>query len=787
MTERTARLRQASLDAKPCIAEERAVLVTEFYQANEGRFSAPVMRAQCFHHLCRHKTLYLGEDELIVGERGPQPKATPTYPELTCHSLEDLRILHSRPKTSYAVSDACVKVYRETIIPYWRGRNMRDRIFGAMSEEWRAAYDAGIFTEFMEQRAPGHTVLDDKIYRKGMLDFQRDIAEALAALDPVGDPEAGAKREQLLAMNIACDAVILFAHRHAALAREQAARESNPVRKAELEKVADVCTHVPAHAPRNFHEALQYYWFCHLAVITELNGWDAFSPGHLDQHLLPFYRKGLEDGTLTPEGARELLEAFFVKFNNHPAPPKVGVTAAESGTYTDFANINLGGLLADGADGSSEISHLLLDILDEMHLVQPGSNLQLARKTPDALLHCALRLIRKGYGFPSIFNTDAVVEEQLRQGKTLEDARAGGCSGCVETGAFGKEAYILTGYFNLVKILELALHDGLAPRTGKPLGLRTGAPGSFASFDDLFAAFRKQLHHFIEVKIRGNQIIEQMYATEMPAPFLSVLTDDCIRKGKDYNAGGARYNNTYIQFVGIGSLTDCLAAVKQTVFDDKAMPLADLVKALDANFEGKEILRQRLVNRAPKYGNDDDYADDLAVRAFESLFEEVDGRPNTKGGRYRVEMLPTTCHIYFGSVTGAMPDGRKAGLPLSEGISPVQGADRQGPTAVFKSAAKMDHIKTGGALLNMKFTPALLADEDRIVKLGHMVRAYFRMNGHHVQFNVVRAETLRKAQAEPEAYRDLIVRVAGYSDYFCDLARELQEEIISRTEHGAMV
>jgi len=785
MTDRTARLRQASLDAKPCIAEERAVLVTEFYQANEGRFSAPVMRAQCFHHLCRHKTIYLGEDELIVGERGPRPKAVPTYPELTCHSIEDLRILNSRPKTSYAVSDECVKVYQETIIPYWRGRNMRDRIFGAMSEEWRAAYDAGIFTEFMEQRAPGHTVLDDKIYRKGMLDFQRDIAEALAALDPVGDPEAGAKREQLLAMNIACDAVLLFARRHAALAREQAARESNPVRKAELEKVADVCTHVPAHAPRDFHEALQYYWFCHLAVITELNGWDSFSPGHLDQHLLPFYRKGLEDGTLTPERARELLEAFFVKFNNHPAPPKVGVTAAESGTYTDFANINIGGLLADGSDGSSEISHLLLDIADEMHLVQPSSNLQLARKTPDALLHRALCVIRKGYGFPSIFNTDAVVKEQLRQGKTLEDARAGGCSGCVETGAFGKEAYILTGYFNLVKVLELALHDGLDPRTGKPLGLRTGAPGSFASFDVLFAAFRKQLHHFIEVKIRGNQVIEQMYATWMPAPFLSVITDDCIRKGKDYNAGGARYNNTYIQFVGIGSLTDCLAAVKQTVFDDKAMPLGDLVKALDANFEGKEILRQRLVNRTHKYGNDDDYADDLAVRAFDVLVEEVDGRPNTKGGRYRVEMLPTTSHVYFGSVTGAMPDGRKAGLPLSEGISPVQGADRQGPTAVFKSAAKMDHIKTGGALLNMKFTPALLADEDGIVKLGHMVRAYFRMNGHHVQFNVVRAETLRKAQAEPEAYRDLIIRVAGYSDYFCDLARELQEEIISRTEHGA--
>jgi formate C-acetyltransferase len=786
MTERTARLRQASLDARPCISQERAVLVTAFYQANEGRFSAPVMRARCFHHLCEHKTLYLGQDELIVGERGPRPKATPTYPELTCHSLEDLRILNSRPKTSYAVSDECVKVYQETIIPYWRGRSMRDRLFQAMSQEWRAAYDAGIFTEFMEQRAPGHTVLDDKIYRKGMLDFKCDIARALAALDSVGDPEAGAKREQWAAMDIACDAVILFAGRHAALAREQAARQSDAARKAELQKIADVCTHVPARAPRDFHEALQYYWFCHLAVITELNGWDSFSPGHLDQHLLPFYRKGLEDGTLTPAAARELLEAFFVKFNNHPAPPKVGVTAAESGTYTDFANINLGGLLADGADGSNEVSHLLLDIVDEMHLLQPGSNLQLSRKTPDALLHHALRIIRKGYGFPSLFNADAVIQEQLRQGKTLEDARAGGCSGCVETGAFGKEAYILTGYFNLVKVLELALHDGLDPRTGKQLGPRTGTPGAWASFDGLFAAFRRQLHHFIEVKIRGNQVIEQMYATMMPAPFLSVITDDCILKGKDYNAGGARYNNTYIQFVGIGSLTDCLAAVRQTVFDDGAMGLGDLVAALDANFEGREILRQRLLNRTPKYGNDDDDADGLAVRAFDVLVEEVDGRPNTKGGRYRVEMLPTTSHVYFGSVTGAMPDGRKAGLPLSEGISPVQGADRRGPTAVFKSAAKMDHLKTGGALLNMKFTPALLAGDGGIENLAHLVRAYFRMNGHHVQFNVVRAETLRRAQAEPEACRDLIVRVAGYSDYFCDLARELQDEIISRTEHQAM-
>ncbi|MBP7936555.1 MAG: glycyl radical protein [Phycisphaerae bacterium] len=784
MTERTARLRKASLDAKPHLSHERASLLTDFYLANEGKFSVPVMRGRSFHDLCEHKTICLGDEELIVGERGPAPKSVPTYPELTCHSLEDLRILNSRPKTSYAVSEECMKAYADKIIPYWRDRSIRDRIFKVMTPEWLDAYRAGLFTEFMEQRAPGHTVLDDKIYRKGMLDFKQDIADTLAGLDPLTDPLAYAKREQLLAMDIACDAMILLARRHAELARHRAAAESNPRRRAELEKIADVCTHVPAHAPRDFHEALQYYWFCHLAVITELNGWDSFSPGHLDQHLLPFYRRGLEMGELTRDSARELLEAFFVKFNNHPAPPKVGVTAEESGTYTDFANINLAGLLPDGSDGSNELTHLLLDIVEEMHLLQPSSNVQLSRKTPDAVLKHTLRVLRNGYGFPSIFNADAVVEEQLRQGKTLADARAGGCSGCVETGAFGKEAYILTGYFNLVKILELTLHDGVDPGTGRQLGLKTGTLTTYRSFGELFTAFRRQVRHFIDLKIRGNQVIEQMYATLMPAPFLSVITDDCIRKGLDYNAGGARYNNTYIQFVGIGSLTDCLSAIRQLVFQDQAITPAELLAALDANFERHEILRQRLVNKTHRYGNDDDAADHLAVAVFDMLVEDLDGRPNSKGGHYRVEMLPTTCHVYFGSVTGAMPDGRKAGLPLSEGISPVQGADRNGPTAVLKSAAKMDHIKAGGALLNMKFSPSLLADDDTLDKLGHLVRSYFKMDGHHVQFNVVTADTLRRAQAAPESHRDLIVRVAGYSDYFCDLSPELQNEIIERTEHG---
>jgi formate C-acetyltransferase len=635
----------------------------------------------------------------------------------------------------------------------------------------------------MEQRAPGHTVADGKLYKKGLVDFKNDIAQAIEALDFVNDPEAFEKREQLTAMDIAADAAILFAKRHAERARELSEQESDPKRKAELERIAKNCEWVPANAPRDFWEALQAYWFYHLGVITELNGWDSFNPGHLDQHLGPFYEKDLEAGTLDREGAKELIECWWVKFNNSPAPPKVGVTAAESGTYTDFANINLGGLKRDGTDGVNDVSYLLLEVIDDMHILQPSNNIQLSRKNPDHFLRAAVKVIRQGYGFPSVFNADSVVEELLRQGKSVEDAREGGTSGCVETGAFGKEAYILTGYFNLVKILEITLNNGFDPRTGKQLGPKTGDAREFESFDDLYTAWQKQVEHFVDIKIRGNHIFEQMYAKNAPAPFLSIIIDDCIGKGKDYNAGGARYNTNYIQGVGIGSLTDSFCVIKTHVFEEKTVTMAELLDTLAKDFDEQEKLRQLILNKTPRYGNDDDEADDIMVRCFETFYNTVDGIPNTKGGEYHIDMLPTTCHVYFGEVTGATPDGRHATMPLSEGISPVQGADRYGPTAVFKSAAKMDHVKTGGTLLNMKFTPDLLDGEKGVDNLAHLIRSYFKLDSHHVQFNVVNVDTLRKAQTVPEEYRDLIVRVAGYSDYFCDLSKALQDEIIARTEH----
>lgn len=784
MTERVRKLRHESLEAIPYISTERAELITEFYENNRIH-SAPITRALAFKYLLEKKKICINSGELIVGERGPAPKATPTYPELCCHSLEDLEILHTREKIPFAVSPETRQVYQERIIPFWEGRSIRDLIFSEMTEEWIAAYEAGVFTEFMEQRAPGHTVADDKIYKKGFRKIRQEIRESLARLDWFGDPEAQAKAEQLRAMDIAAEAICIYARRHAAAARELASKEPDPVRREELCRIAEVCEWVPENPPRNFWEALQAYWFVHVGVITELNTWDSFCPGRLDQHLYPFYKKGLEEGTLTEDEARELLQCFWIKFNNHSAPPKVKVTAAESSTYTDFANINLGGLTPGGQDAVNDLTYLILDVIDEMRLVQPSTNIQLSAKNPDRFLKRALKIVREGWGQPSVFNADMVVQELLRQGKSVEDARCGGTSGCVETGAFGKESYILTGYLNLPKILELTLFDGVDMRTGKQVGLRTGNASSFRSFDEVWNAFRTQLNYFVDVKIRGNNVIERIFARHMPAPFLSSIIDDCIANAKDYNDGGARYNSTYIQGVGIGTITDSLSAIKHHVFEWKNITMDRLLDVLRHNFQGAEEIRHILLEETPRYGNDDDRADDIMRKVFLAFFNEVDGRPNTKGGHHRINMLPTTCHVYFGSVTGATPDGRYAWQPLSEGISPVQGMDRRGPTAALKSAGKMDHVLTGGTLLNMKFTPSLLEGEEGITNLAHLVRAYFKLGGHHIQFNVVSAETLRDAKRHPDRYRDLIVRVAGYSDYFCDLPGALQDEIIARTEHSS--
>ncbi|EOS81473.1 PFL2/glycerol dehydratase family glycyl radical enzyme [Dorea sp. 5-2] len=784
MNERIQKLRELSVTTPVHIDLERAKIETDFYKENDGKYSIPVMRAMVLKEYFSKKTLYLGDGELIIGEKGRDPQASPTFPELCCHSVEDMVVMSERKLVSFHTTDEDRKLQAEEIIPYWTGRSMREKILARMTPEWHECYGAGMFTEFMEQRGPGHTCGGEQVFTTGYMDYKEKIKKTMDGLDYINDPDAVNKCEELKAMDISCDAVIILGERYHKLALEMAEKEADEARKAELLQIAANLEVVPAHKPQTFWQAIQLYWFTHLAVTTELNPWDAFSPGRLDQHLNPYYEKDVEAGILDDEKALELLECLWVKFYNQPAPVKVGITLKESATYTDFANINTGGVTPDGRNGVNNVSYLILDCMDEMKLVQPNSNVTISKKTPARFLKRACEVSREGWGQPAFYNTEAQIMELINAGKNLEDARRGGSSGCVETGAWGSEAYILTGYLNIPKVFQLTLFNGFDQYSGKQIGLELGYAKDFKTYDELWDAFRKQLEHIVNIKIRGNNVIEQLYAQEMPAPCLSVVTNDCISNAKDYNAGGARYNTNYIQGVGIGTITDCLAAIKYNVYDNQNFTMEELIEAMEHDFEGYDAIYRMVHDKTPKYGNDDDYADDIMQDVFELYRSSITGRPNMKGGKYGVDMLPTTCHVYFGDVILATPNGRKAHKPVSEGISPEKSADTNGPTAVIKSCAKMDHLATAGTLLNQKFTPDVVAGEEGLDHMASLIRSYFSMDGHHIQFNVIDKQTLIDAQNNPEEYKDLIVRVAGYSDFFRNLSKPLQDEIIERTEQN---
>lgn len=787
MNERVKRLRHRSETTQPYLDMERALIETATYLRYEGTVSTPELRGLVLRDYFALKTISIEPGELIVGEKGRGPQAAPTFPELCCHTLEDMRNMNDREQVNFTVTDDDMAAQRDIVIPYWSGRASRDAIMRAQEPAWHDAYEAGIFTEFYEQRAGGHTCLgSERGVRAGFGEIRADIEAALAGLDYLSDEHAVAKRDELSGMLIALEGVQTLAVRYAELADAMAAGEPDPARAVELSQIAENCRVVATERPRTFWQWIQRYWFIHLAITSETNPWDAYTPGRLDQHLIGYYRADVASGALDRDRALELLECLWVKFNNQPAPPKVGVTLKESGTYSDFANINTGGITPEGADGVNEVSYLILDCMDEMMFIQPNSNVQISRKTPRRFLLRACEVARAGWGQPAFYSTEEIVDELLAAGKSLADARRGGASGCVETGCWGYEAYPLTGYFNLPKILEVTLHNGVDPRTGKLIGLKTGDPREFSGYDELFDAYCAQMRHFIDIKVRGSNINTQLCARLNPVPFMSIMTEDCIARGQDYNAGGARYNTTYLQGVGIGSITDALASLRFNVFDERRVSMGEMLDALEANFEGERFaaLRGMVSRRTPKYGNDDDYADDIMRAVFACFRDAVTGRPNMRRGEWRVDMLPTTCHIYFGEVTGASPSGRLAGEPVSDGISPERGADVNGPTAVIASCAKMDHASTGGTLLNQKFAPAAIEGERGLSNLADLVRTYFDMGGHHIQFNIIDRATLLDAREHPENHRDLIVRVAGFSEKWCNLGRELQDEIINRTEQA---
>ncbi len=769
-------------NATPEIFPFRAVSVTRSCKETEGQPTV-IRRAKMLERILIEQPISIQEGELIIGMKAAKPHGSPVYPEVNCSWLErDLDTVSTRSNTPFHVSEETKKVLREEVFPYWRGRQIYDRLMESVPDEIWQADKLGVLYNYFTSRTLGHiTVAYDKVLKKGMNGIKEEVKERLSRLQ-FEEPRYIHKKQLLEAMLLTLDAAINFARRHSKEALRLASEEKDPERKAELEKIAKICEQVPADPARTFHEALQSFWFTHLVLNLETNG-HSMCPGRFDQYMYPFYRHNVDSGQLVQTEAQELLDLLWVKFDEITLAKDSGESNTSS-SYPDFQNLTIGGLTPEGLDATNELSYMCLTALEHVKLPQPQLSAQISTKTPHKFLIRCCELLKYGMGLPAMFNSDIMILGMVNRGRTLYDSRAGNINGCVSPNSGGKDRMASSGYLNLAKCLELAVNNGIDPLTNTRLGPGTGDPIVFSSFDQLVESFRQQVAHFVDVKVKYDNIVRDIYGTYCPVPFTSVLMEDCIEKGLDWHNGGAHYNQCVISGVGLGTVTDALAVMKKHVFDGKDFTMADLKKALAEDFKGHESLLRTIVNKTPHYGNDDDYADALALLVQKIVCDEVEKHRDTQGSKYYVDLLPTTAHIALGKLTGATPDGRHSHHWLSEGVSPVQGHDKNGPTAEAKSVAKIDHARCNGTLLNMKISPQCLKTTEDLHKFAGLIRGYFDQGGFHVQFNVIGADTLRDAQEHPENYRNLIVRVAGYSDYFVLLSREIQEEIVSRSEHG---
>jgi formate C-acetyltransferase len=770
-----------NLSALPELFADRALAATRSFRETEGE-PLPIRRAKMLARILADHPIVIQDGEVIVGTKTRRPRGSPVFPEINCAWVErDLDRLPTRSNTPFAVSDETRRALADEVFPYWRGRQVADRIYEQVPPGLWRADERGVLYHYFRSRTIGHI---NAGYAKVLdLGFDAIADSARRAIARLGSGEADAgRREMLGSVVLACEAAVAFARRHAAVLRTMAAAEPDAARRDELARMAGVCERVPAAPARGFHEALQSMWFAHLVLNLETDG-HAFGPGRFDQYLYLHYRRSIDTGELTQAGAQELLDLMWVKFDEITLAKDSGESETSS-SYPEFQNLNIGGLTRDGRDATNELSYMCLSALERTRLPQPGLSAQVSSRTSSRFLLRCCELLRLGLGMPAMFNADTLVLGMVNRGKTLEDARASSLNGCVACFCDGRDRMASSGYFNLAKCLELALNDGRDRLTGERLGPATGDPRAFAAFDDVLGAFGAQVAHFVDEKVRYDNIVRGVYASHCPVPFTSAVIDDCIEKGLDWHAGGARYNIATMSGVAIGTVADALSAIRTHVFERRTVTMAQLVEALDRDWNGHEALRELLVNRTPHYGNDDDRADALAALAERILCDQVEARRDVQGARYWVDLLPTTAHVALGQLTGATPDGRRAGTPLSEGVSAVQGHDRRGPTAAAASVAKLDHARTNGTLLNMRISPDCLRTTDDLRKLAALIRGYFDQGGHHVQFNVVDRAVLEDAMAHPEQHRDLMVRVAGYSDYFVLLSPDIQREILSRTEHG---
>jgi formate C-acetyltransferase len=780
-TPRVSAIKERFIKITPEICVERAQLITESYRETEDQ-PIHLRRAKALDKILEEMTVFIQDDELVVGNQCTKPRSAPVYPEFSCKWLEgELDRLEKRTGDVFLISEQKKQILRD-LFPYWDGKTSNELATALMTDEAKAAQAAGVFTVGNYYfNGVGHISVDyAKVLAEGLNGIIAEAEREMTGLD-IANPEGLKKMHFLSAVVIANEAVIGFAARFAAEAERLAKAEKNAARKAELKEIARICSKVPANPAETFWEAIQSFWFIQLVLQIESNG-HSISPMRFDQYMYPYLVK---DKAITTAQAQELLDLLYIKFSEINKVRDEGSTKAFGG-YPMFQNLIVGGVDREGEDATNELSFMCLQATANTRLYQPSISIRVHSNTPPELYRKAAEVTRLGLGMPAYYNDRFIIPALLSRGLTREDARDYGIIGCVEPQVGGKtEGWHDAAFFNMAKVLELALNQGVDPLTGKQLGPETKELTSFSSFDDVMEAYRTQMEYFVKLLVISDNAVDMAHGQRAPLPFLSSLVDDCIAKGKSLQEGGAYYNFTGPQGVGVGNVADSLTAIKKLVFDDRAITLAELKKGLATDFAGKEMenLRQMLLNRAPKYGNDDEYADLIAHNGALIYCREVEKYTNPRGGKFQPGLYPVSANVPLGTVVGATPDGRKSGKPLADGVSPVSGVDHSGPTASVKSVAQLDHvIASNGTLLNMKFHPNALKDDRGIQNLVGVTETFFNGGGTHIQYNVVSRDMLLDAQKHPDNYRGMVVRVAGYSAFFTSLDKAIQDDIIARTE-----
>jgi pyruvate formate-lyase/glycerol dehydratase family glycyl radical enzyme len=790
---RIERLKKRFFSDKLVVDTTRARIVTRVYQETEGE-PIEIRRAKTLERILQEIDIRILPDELVVGcQNASSPRSANVFPEMATYWLErELDELSTRPQDKFHVSDEA-KAELRSLFPYWKGRTLHDHMVANMPKDTLEQLELehpSVFGWCAYQNGVGHIVQNhEMVISKGYRKILEEAEQARQELD-LTKFESIKKDIFLRAVTIVCNAVIHFGRRYAAEARRCAQLETDQTRKRELLKIEEICTRVPEHPAGSFHEAVQFLWFIELITQLEVNG-VSISPGRFDQYMYPYLEKDLREGTLTEEGALDIIECFWIKLSEMVILYDK-ITASFITNFVMGEHIILGGQKADGSDATNPLSYLCLQAQMDVGLFQPNISVRYHKGCEDRFLVESLRVVRERNAMPQFLNDELFVPAMVERGVPLEEARCYSADGCDETCIAGKQGGQMFIYLSLAKIFELALNDGKCRICGRQNGPKTGDPRSFASLDDIWRAYKEQLEFAYRHAATALNTEVMVHARVMPVPFLSTTLDTCIERGLDVSNGGVDYYwAVMIAIAGMSNVGDSLAAIQKLVFEEKKVSMTQLLEALDRNFEGHEPLRQMIINKVPKFGNDNDFVDALTVRAVDMSYEESQKYKDPRNRILKSSIWPgyftVTAHVQFGETVGATPDGRRAGQALNDGISPTQSMDTSGPTAAMNSVAKLHQDQSpGGMIYNMKFSPEILQGDDKLLRLANMIKTYFHKGGGQVQFNVTSTKTLIDAQKKPEKYRNMMVRVVGYSALFVELSTPVQDDLIKRTQYTDM-